>query len=139
MSSNYLYIYTYKQYQKKGLIKVGQSKDPEKRITKTGNPEKPIKLIEPLKLPNNYKDTDIHKELEKQGHTKIRKNGGTEWFKAEVDDVIRAYNSVTKGHSRSKSFQLRAEQKKAVEKATKWFKKAFPLKHTVQLLIKIDF
>ena len=123
MSKSYLYVYTTNTYYQKGWIKVGQSKSPNKRMqqSKTGVPESLMPLIKPLELPENITDQLIHRELINQGIQQVRRGGGNEWFKATVDDVRRAFNSITIGHKRAKDFQPRSDQKKAIEKAVKWF------------------
>jgi outer membrane protein OmpA-like peptidoglycan-associated protein len=45
----------------------------------------------------------------------------TEWFKASLDDIDEAYNAIINGISRKNNFQLRDEQKLAVDKAIKFY------------------
>ena len=125
--NKYLYVYTTKTYQKKGWIKVGESKNPIKRIraSKTGTPEALIPLIKPILLPSNLTDKDIHRELENRSINRIQEGGGQEWFDATANEVMRAYHFLTKKSYRAKNFKLRDVQKKAVEKTVKWFSKGF--------------
>ena len=120
---NQLYICTTKTAHEKGLIKVGQSKDPTVRIKsgQTFSHEK-IEIIKTIDLPNNIKDHDVHEKL-KESVKPLKIGGAREWFKATIEDVERVLNELTGKGSRAHSFKLRSEQGDAVEKAVKWFQR----------------
>ena len=124
-----LYVYSTESHLKKGLLKVGQSKigHHEERIKQqfgTSNPEPPIKLWN-HPLPKGITDKKIHAQLIKNGIEQPKNSPGKEWFKANIEDVKKAFNQIAYGSSRTESYKLRNEQKEAVEKAKKWFLKGF--------------
>ncbi len=119
-----LYVYSSDTWLEKGYIKVGQSIDVQSRksAAQTHSPEE-LKLIETFNLPGDLQDHDIHKELERSGfeRTAITKNGGKEWFEADINDVRRAFNNLTIKEARAHSYDLRSEQASAVKKALLWY------------------
>lgn len=125
-----LYAYTTAAYSKRGYLKVGQCRKGrhKERISEqfgTSNPETPIiKLV--LDLPEGMTDHHIHQKLIDHGIEKVEDSTGREWFKATLDQVQRAYNSLCFGSERTHSYDLRKEQKAAVDKALKWFKGDYP-------------
>lgn len=126
-----LYVYSTNAYLERGMLKVGhcQIGRSDQRIEEqfgTSNPERPIKLL--LKtLPDGKTDHDIHSQLISMGIEKVEDSPGREWFKATVNDVLRAYNQVVFGVPRTDSYPLRKEQKQAVDKAVRWFNKLVPI------------
>ena len=124
-----LYVFTTETHKKQGLLKVGHSESErvDERIKEHRNastPEPPI-LLWKEDLPEDKTDKHIHAQLKKNGIER-KTGGGTEWFYADLRDVQKAYNEVAHGISRSDNFPLRKEQKKAVDKASKWFNKDHP-------------
>ena len=124
-----LYVYTAPIFEKEGLIKVGHCLDGrhKERINEqfnAANPEKPI-ILWVESLPDGKRDHHIHRQLEKNGIDRKKDGAGQEWFYATLDDVKKAYNEVVHGVSRKDSFSLRKEQREAVERATKWFRKDY--------------
>ena len=127
MSRLELYVYSTSTYLRDGKLKVGQCRvgRHEERINEqfgTSNPEPPI-ILWVKELPHDIIDRTIHAQLIKNGCQHIKEGHGTEWFQATVDDVKRAYNELVHGSSRKDNYQLREEQRDAVDKATKWFRK----------------
>lgn len=129
-----LYAYSTEEYLKKGWIKVGHTKVGEDRIWNqfgTSNPENPVYHMIG-RLPKGVRDHHIHAQLIKNGCKKIENVPGQEWFEANnktdpFKDVRRAYNELVKGSSRTEHYKLRKEQVSAIEKASKWFKKEYPV------------
>lgn len=129
-----LYAYSTETYLKDGLIKVGHCLvgRHEERIKEqfgTSNPEQP-KWIFLGELPEGCRDSDIHNILLKHGCKKPKNSPGREWFivpnsKKPFEAVEIAYNELKYGSPRPKKYSLRKEQKGAVEKASKWFKKEY--------------
>ena len=133
---NKLYAFTTKSSLDRDLWKVGYSADPRQRIKSfsTGLSEPIIckTIIGVLEArgvleAKNKQITDslIHMQLEKNGCSREDTGGsGTEWFKCQngLEDIKLAYKQVTKKH-RLYDYKLRKEQKEAVKKCTKWFKK----------------
>lgn len=129
-----LYAYSTEEYLKKGWIKVGHTKVGENRIWNqfgTSNPENPVFLMIG-ELPVGVRDHQIHAQLIKNGCKKIENVPGQEWFEAKnkndpFKDVRRAYNEIVKGSSRTEHYKLRKEQSESIQKASKWFKKEYPV------------
>lgn len=123
-----LYVSTTEGDFKKGIVKVGEalSGRVEKRMREhsTGRVEKTT-VLWTAPLNNGLTDKKVGRELENQGAEHLKKGGGTEFYKASVDDVKRAYNALVNGVPRAHSYSLRNEQKRAVDKAEKWFTKGF--------------
>lgn len=130
-----LYAYSTEKYLKEGLIKVGhcQVGRHKERIREqfgTSNPEQPIFILLG-ELPDGVRDHHIHAQLIKNGCKKVEDGPGREWFFAVTQndpfkDVLRAYNEIVKGSSRTEYYQLRKEQVAAIEKASKWFNRDYP-------------
>ena len=124
-----IYVYTTKTWKKKGLLKVGhciQGRH-EQRVNEhfnAANPENP-EILWVKDLPEGKRDSHIHKQLEKNGSKRKTDGAGKEWFYATLKEVRVAYNEVIKGVSRSEGFQLRSEQRDAVNKARMWFNKDY--------------
>ena len=125
-----LYVYTTSTWQEKGLLKVGhclrgRHKERINEQFNASNPERPI-ILWHIDLPLGKTDKNIHQQLISNGVTHKEEGAGIEWFYATLDDVKKAYNQVVYGVERVESFQLRSEQKLAVDKAVKWFTKDYP-------------
>ena len=125
-----LYVYTTKTYQKEGLLKVGYCakggyQDRIKKQFNAGNPERPV-ILWVKDLPEGKQDHHIHQRLKDNGIRRKTDGAGKEWFYASLEDVKIAFNQVAYGVKRKDDFCLRKEQKEAVDKALKWFKKDYP-------------
>lgn len=130
-----LYAYSTEKYFKERLIKVGHCKvgRHKERIREqfeTSNPEQPISILLGT-LPEGTRDHHIHARLIRNGCRKIENGPGKEWFQTTnksdpFKDVRRAYNEIVNGSSRTEHYKLRKEQARAIEKASKWFKKEYP-------------
>ena len=125
-----LYVYSTEIYLRANKLKVGQCRVDrhEERIKEqfgTSNPESP-KILWVKELPDRISDKDIHHQLIKNGCRRIEKGAGTEWFKATVNDVKRAYHELVNGVSREEDYSLRQEQCDAINKAVKWFRGEYP-------------
>ncbi|AUN99090.1 hypothetical protein C0V70_13465 [Bacteriovorax stolpii] len=129
-----LYAYSTETYLEDGLIKVGHCVvgRHEERIREqfgTSNPEQP-KWIFLGELPEGCRDSDVHNILLKHGCKKPKNSPGKEWFivpntKKPFEAVEIAYNELKYGSPRPKKYTLRKEQKGAIDKASKWFKKEY--------------
>lgn len=129
-----LYAYSTETYLEDGLIKVGHCVvgRHEERIREqfgTSNPEQP-KWIFLGELPEGCRDSDVHNILLKHGCKKPKNSPGKEWFivpntKKPFEAVEIAYNKLRYGSPRPKKYTLRKEQKGAIDKASKWFKKEY--------------
>jgi hypothetical protein len=136
-----IYAYTTPQYKDKdwdgaktgkGLLKVGYTeRDAETRIWEhfpTNGPEKqPFTiLINESAIDNNgrfFSDHAVHAILEKKGFHRFQK---TEWFECTVADVQNAILELKTGteiqNGRSENFEMRPEQKEAVERTANYFR-----------------
>lgn len=78
-----------------------------------------------------FHDYDVHEVLERSGVKKSKKLEGNEWFDTDVETVKQAIKAVKEGRKSISGplqldigkIELRPEQKKAVEKTKKAFKK----------------
>ena len=125
-----LYVYSTEIYLREGKLKVGQCAigRHKQRIAEqfgTSNPELP-QVLWVQELPDGVSDREIHNQLIKNGCRHIKEGAGTEWFKATVDDVKRAYNELVYGSPRKENYRLRQEQQEAVDKAIRWFRREYP-------------
>ena len=125
-----LYVYSTAIYLREGKLKVGQCRvgRHEERINEqfgTSNPEQP-KILWVQELPDGITDRHIHAQMIKNGCQHIKDGYGTEWFQATIADVQRAYNELVHSSSRKDSYQLREEQRSAVNKAIRWFRQEYP-------------
>lgn len=125
VKKNTLYSYTTKNGKIANEYKVGQTRDVDVegyiRNQGTHRREKAIDIRIMGELPDSITDKKIHKQLENMGCIKVI-NDGTEWFKCKPEDIETAYSVITKGF-RQYEYNLREEQKEAVNKAVTWFKK----------------
>lgn len=125
-------IYGYKIKTEPNLIKIGYTKrDTEERIleqfpVKGPRNEKPFEIVfdKPAVRGDGsfFTDKDIHEILKRNGY--LNTNG--EWFECNISDLENAYkailnNSNTMSNVRTESFELRQEQKEAIEKTKKYF------------------
>lgn len=124
----YAYQDTHPQY--KGLLKVGFTAiDAEKRVAQQYPTLRPGALPYKIVLEesamrsdgSSFTDHDIHRALRKKG---IRNPEG-EWFECRVQDVKAAILAVREGinneDSRTLNFDMRPEQKEAVDKTIAYF------------------
>jgi cell division protein YceG involved in septum cleavage len=93
----YIYVYTSPAYLHKNWYKIGETiTNPEKRVKSqdnSSNPE-PLIFVHAWMVPSNTTDKKVHKRLEQDGFTKIRK----EWFELSDDpkeDVKQAILKIT--------------------------------------------
>lgn len=125
----YAYQDTHPQY--KGLLKVGFTAiDAEKRVAQQYPTLRPGALPYKIVLEesamrsdgSSFTDHDIHRALRKKG---IRNPEG-EWFECSAQDVKAAILAVREGinneDSRTLNFDMRPEQKEAVDKTISYFK-----------------
>lgn len=134
-------IYAYSEDNPKyaGMLKVGfTERKVEERVAeqfpvlKPGN-EKPYKIV----FEGSAMYSDGGSFLDKKVHAALRKMGKeqlyagtkpTEWFKCTLNDVKAAYLSVKNRwdnvEQRSQDFEMRPEQKEAVEKTIKYYESA---------------
>ncbi|CZI28725.1 TPA: DEAD/DEAH box helicase family protein [Legionella pneumophila] len=124
-----LYAYATPSDKAMGRVKVGHSKigGHKFRIKQqfgTSNAEYP-EFILLGELPLGKTDHHIHAQLLKNGIRRVEDSPGKEFFYATFDDVKRAYHQVLHGTNRLYSFELRSEQKQAIERARKWFLKEY--------------
>ena len=124
-----LYVYTTDTWQEKGLLKVGhclkgRHKERINEQFNASNPEKP-KTLWVIDLPEEKTDKNVHQQLIDNGSKNKEGGVGTEWFYATLEDVKKAYSQIVYGTTRTDNFKLRKEQKSAVNKAVKWFKKNY--------------
>jgi len=127
-----IYAYQDTNPQYAGLLKIGFTNgDAARRVTQqypTLRPgEKPyrIVLVESAMRSDgsNFSDHDVHRWLKKQGFS----NPAGEWFRCGVEYVKAAILSLRKSidnpEKRSLNFALRPEQKAAVERTYRYFKR----------------
>jgi hypothetical protein len=111
----------------KGLIKVGytvrKSVDRIHEQLGTANIKPHVLLDEPAVRDDGaaFTDHDVHRVLKSSGIENTEK----EWFSATADDVRAALLAVKRGgvniERRTESFELRPEQREAVEKTAQYF------------------
>ncbi|MCC6351369.1 MAG: GIY-YIG nuclease family protein [Fimbriimonadaceae bacterium] len=127
----YAYEDTNPQYA--GLLKVGYTTgNARARIAqqyptvRPGDPPYIIHLEESAMRADGtaFTDRDVHRVLRKKG---LRNEAG-EWFKCTVDDVRAAIIALVEGkeseENRTRSFAMRPEQQRAVEKTAQYFSNA---------------
>lgn len=139
--NNKLYAFSLTHLKEKGLIKVGETlqETSKQRIlqeTKTASPIDELEILlggegdEVYAQRNDgswFRDKDVHKVLTNSGFIQPpkTKETGTEWFYCSLEDVKRAIAAVKQGKStcidRIDDFEMRDEQKKAVEETAKYF------------------
>jgi len=125
----YAYEDTHPQY--KGLLKVGYTtKSVQERVAaqyptaRPGEPPYRIVLEEPAIRSDGtiFTDREVHKMLRLNGHHKLK----GEWFRCTVEQVRSAILAVREGQlyeeERNLTFQMRPEQKAAVEKTAAYFR-----------------
>lgn len=133
-----IYVYEDTNPIYKGMLKVGYTKRPvitrieEQYPTLRPDVGEPFQILyyESALYPDggNFIDDDVHKALEKRGIPPLKdKNGkNTEFFKCSLDDVKAAIVAVKKHtaniENRTKTFNLRPEQKEAIEKTQQYYK-----------------
>ena len=125
-----LYVYTTKTWKEKGLLKIGHAqkshaKDRINQQFNASNPEQPI-ILWIKELPDGKTDHHIHNQLKQNGIEQKQDGAGKEWFYATLTDVQKAFNEIAYGVSRQDNFSLRKEQKIAIQKALKWYRKDYP-------------
>ncbi len=127
-----IYAYEDTNPQYNGMLKVGYtSRNVEERIreqypTKRPDGTKPYKIkYEESAVRNDgtsFTDKDVHRMLEKMGV----KNCGGEWYRCDVKTVKSAVLAVREKRmfslNRTESFEMRPEQKEAVEKTSNYFR-----------------
>tara|TARA_B100000700_G_scaffold250804_1_gene281578 strand:+ start:2367 stop:4865 length:2499 start_codon:yes stop_codon:yes gene_type:complete len=127
-----IYAYTENTPEYKDLIKIGYTARSLDERMKEHYPTKGptnIKRYEVLLLESSMRndgsyflDKDVHKVLIENGY----KNVGGEWFNCKINDVKSAIISLKENikfdKKRNKNFDLRPEQKDAINKTTKYFK-----------------
>ncbi len=126
-----IYAYSDSHPQYKNLLKIGYTTkrviDRVKQQYPTATPGKPtytVHLDEPAVRPDGstFIDKDVHRCLKKNGFL----NPKGEWFECNIDDVLSAINTLRSGPSsidgRPYNFEMRPEQRKAVEQTEKYFK-----------------
>jgi hypothetical protein len=122
-------IYAFKDIAFPGLLKIGYTvNDVDKRVKEQYQTKRPIKsytiVFEKTSLrPDGsfFTDKDIHKYLRRKGI----QNPDGEWFKCDLSSLESAYlavkNNVDNNENRTLDFELRPEQKKAVEVTKNYF------------------
>ena len=126
-------IYAYEELnpQYAGLLKVGYTeKDVDKRVaqqypTKRPDGKLPYRIVFRASAMREdgscFTDHDVHAALKKLGY----QNAGGEWFKCDVNGVKSAMLAVKKGITnfshRTHDFDMRPEQKEAVDKTMEYF------------------
>lgn len=126
-------IYAYEDIRYPGMLKVGYTTiDVEERVAQQFPVvlpgEKPYKIVfaEPAirNDGSSFMDHEIHKKLRK---SKIENPDG-EWFKCTVDELKASYISVRdrieNEENRTRDFEMRPEQKDAVDKTIYFYQKA---------------
>ncbi len=127
-----IYAYTENTPEYKDLLKIGYTaRSLDERMKEhypTRGPNN-IKRYNVLLLESSMRndgtyflDTDVHKVLIKNGF----KNVGGEWFNCKINDVKSAIISLKENvqfdAKRNKNFNLRPEQKAAIDKTSKYFR-----------------
>ena len=145
----YIYIYETPESKEKGLIKIGDAENVEKRIKEQLNTAAAFDasnlsytlLYQTEAIKNDgtkFRDHQIHSILEKKGHSKhkiyqenlLLKND-TEWFHIDVDKAINLIEKYKQGFNpeqididRFQDFSMRPEQEAAVLKTENYFLKS---------------
>ena len=129
-----IYAYEDSNPEYKGLLKVGYTTiGAERRVAQQYPTRRPDGKI-PYRIVfaesamysdgGNFRDTDIHRALEKRGFPKLN----SEWFRCTVDDLQAAYIAVRDRaenvENRTRDFALRPEQEDAVSKTIAYYKSA---------------
>lgn len=130
-------IYAYSDPTYPGMLKVGYTtRNIEERMhehypTLRPDTTKPytVRLIESAMYCDggSFLDYEVHRVLEKKGFKALKDSDGkkTEWFKCNVDDVKSAIIAVKKHtenvENRTQVFEMRPEQKLAVEKTAAYY------------------
>ena len=121
-----------------GIIKVGYTtRDVRTRVYEQLRPaviDTPRIILDNPAITSDgdaFRDSDVHKELERQGAVRVRVSGlgGTgetidsEWFEATPDEVRLAYRTVQAGKpvATTRDFPMRPEQRRAVRVAADYF------------------
>ena len=122
-----IYAYSIDAPNREGLLKIGYtSRDADSRISeqlKTSGVSYKIEYVtEAMRKDGSiFTDHDVHKYLKKKGI----KNPDGEWFKCTLSEVKGAVVAVSKGikneENRTLTFNMRPEQKEAVEKTKNYF------------------
>lgn len=130
-------IYAYSDPTYPGMLKVGYTtRNIEERMhehypTLRPDTTKPytVRLIESAMYCDggSFLDYEVHRVLEKKGFKALKDSDGkkTEWFKCNVDDVksaiIAVKNHTENVENRTQVFEMRPEQKLAVEKTAAYY------------------
>lgn len=130
-------IYAYSDPTYPGMLKVGYTtRTIEERMhehypTLRPDTTKPytVRLIESAMYCDggSFLDYEVHRVLEKKGFKALKDSDGkkTEWFKCNVDDVksaiIAVKNHTENVENRTQIFEMRPEQKLAVEKTAAYY------------------
>ena len=130
-------IYAYSDPTYPGMLKVGYTtRTIEERMhehypTLRPDTTKPytVRLIESAMYCDggSFLDYEVHRVLEKKGFKALKDSDGkkTEWFKCNVDDVksaiIAVKNHTENVENRTQVFEMRPEQKLAVEKTAAYY------------------
>lgn len=125
----YAYEDTHPQYA--GLLKVGYTTgDVRERVAaqyptvRPGDPPYVIHVEESAMRADGtaFTDRDVHRVLRKKGF----RNEAGEWFRCTADDVRAAILALVEGkdneENRSRSFPMRPEQERAVERTAEYFR-----------------
>lgn len=125
----YAYRDTNPQYD--GMLKVGYTtRDAATRVAQQYPTRKPGALPYRIVFETSamrqdgtvFTDHDVHRALKAAGMKRI---DGSEWFRCTVDDVAAAVHAVRTGEmhewNRSQDFQMRPEQRAAVERTAAYF------------------
>lgn len=132
-------IYAYEHIgveSQKGYIKVGYTvRDVEARVYEIEHTSGvPYKILESWNAMKNdgscFTDHDVHNVLRKKGFRQLKEGEDkNEWFKCGINDVKAAVIAVKMGtenkENRTQTFNMRPEQKQAVEMTMKYFKSAY--------------
>lgn len=128
-----IYAYEDTNPQYAGLLKIGYTTgDAQRRVAQQYPTKKPGKLpyrivLEECAMRNDgttFNDHQIHRHLKARG----LKNPDGEWFACSAEDVRASVIAVRSGQlneeNRSLDFQMRPEQREAVDKTAAYFKRA---------------
>lgn len=118
----------------KGYIKVGYTgRDAKTRVEEqvgTSGLRYKILLAESAIRSDGtvFSDRDVHNLLESRGFMRLREGGGSEWFNCTERDVKTAAEQLRTGivyeGDRTATFEMRPEQRAAVEKTAEYFRLA---------------
>lgn len=118
----------------KGLLKVGYTtklavervSQFDSILTPTGQPSHEVVYSESAMYPDGsgFSDHDVHKVLMRKG---LQRQGNSEYFRCNIDDVKAAILAVktktTNDENRTESFNMRPEQRAAVDITRAYFEK----------------